>query len=128
VSNQLFSKIGESSVDNLINSTYPPCETTGVMIRGGQGELGRGTVLALSSDDGNMVVLGTEPSKNETLTANCVLTDVVDASDGEAVPAVAYRTGHFNRPALIVADEYEMTRGDEEELRYGGILLSDALA
>ena len=40
---------------------------------------------------------------------------------------MAYRTGHLNRKALIVAEGYTMTAADEEELRKGGILLSDML-
>ena len=74
-----------------------------------------------------MVILGTEPVGAETLTASVILSDPVDATGGVA-PAIAYRTGHFNRPALIVKDGYALTRADEENLRFGGILLSDALA
>lgn len=48
----------------------------------------------------------------------------MDASGEDGVTAVAYRTGHLNRKALIVADGYTMTTADEEELRKGGILLS----
>ena len=40
---------------------------------------------------------------------------------------IAYRTGHFNRNALIVKEGYTMTKADEEELRKGGILLDDAI-
>ena len=127
MNNDLVRKIGDSPVENLINSTVPPALTTGVLIRAGQGVLLRGTVLALSSDDEMMVILGTEPDGGETLTANCILTDPVDASGSENVPAVAYRTGHFNRPVLIVKTGYTLTRADEEDLRHGGILLSDAL-
>lgn len=128
MNNELVRKVGDSPVENLINSTVPPALTTGVLIRAGQGILARGTVLALSSEGDDMVILGTAPTGGELLTANCILTDPVDASGGEAASAVAYRTGHFNRPALIVADGYTLTRADEEDLRSGGILLSDALA
>ena len=128
MNNDLVRHVGESPVENLINSTVPPTLTTGVNIRAGQGQLARGTVLALSSDDDLMVILGTDPEQDEILTANCILADPVDASGSVVVPAVAYRTGHFNRPALIIKSGYTMTRADEEDLRHGGILLSDALA
>ena len=128
MNNELVRKVGDSPVDNLINSTVPPALTTGVHVRAGQGILARGTVLALSSDGEDMVILGTTPNDEELLIANCVLADPVDASGTEASPAIAYRTGHFNRPALIVAEGYVITRTDEEDLRKGGILLSDALA
>ena len=128
MNNELVRQTGNSQTDNLINSTAPPALATGVLIRAGQGLLERGTVLAASSADSEAVILGTAASGGETLTASYVLADAVDASGGCAVAAAAYRTGHFNRPALIVADGYALTRGDEENLRFGGILLSGALA
>ena len=128
MNNDLVRKVGESTVDNLINSVSPPPLTTGVAIRAGQGALLRGTVLALSSEGDDFVVLGTAPEDGETLVASVILADPSDASGDGPVPGIAYRTGHFNRPALIVADGYPMTRADEENLRFGGILLSDALA
>ena len=128
MNNDLVSKVGDSPVDNLVNSTFPPPLTTGVIVRAGQGKLQRGAVLALSSDSGEMVILGTAAAEDETLTASVILADPVDASGSAAVPAIAYRTGHFNRPALIAKTGYAITRADEENLRFGGILLSDALA
>jgi len=64
----------------------------------------------------------------ETLRANCVLADDTQTGEvtGSAVTAVAYRTGHFSRNKLGVADGYTLTAADEEALRGGGILLSDA--
>ena len=128
MNNDLIRPVGESPVDNLVNSTFPPPLTTGVRLRGGQGVLERGTVLSLSSASSDMVALGAGPAGGETLTASCILADPFDTGPaGGTVPAIAYRTGHFNRPALIMAKDYSMTRADEENLRCGGILLSDAL-
>lgn len=45
----------------------------------------------------------------------------------EYVEGVAYRTGHFNRGALIVATGYTLSNEDEQKLRKCGILLSTAL-
>lgn len=119
MSKNLVNKVNETEQDNLIAKLFPPAETCGVTIPAGAGVLERGTVLALV--DGAYAVLDTA----NTGKANCVLTDDVDASGGEPVTAVAYRTGHFNRKALIVAEGYTMTKADEEELRKCGILLSD---
>jgi len=127
MNNELVRKIGDSPVDNLINSTFPPPQSTGVTLRAGQGVLKRGTVLALSSA-GDAVILGTTAGTDETLKASMILADPFDTSGSKAVPGIAYRLGHFNRPALIVKDGYALTRTDEENLRFGGILLSDALA
>lgn len=121
----LVNHVGAFTPDNLINSFQPPALTFGVKIRAGQGELARGSVLGLSSA-GDYVILGTAAGSGETIAANCILTDPVDTSGADPTSAVAYRTGHMNRNALIVADGYTFSAADEEELRKGGILLSDA--
>ena len=118
---ELCRKVGEVGQDNLIAKLFPPAETFGIKVAGGEGVLKRGTVMALSGTD--YVVLDAEATGK----ANCVLSDPVDVSGESPVTAVAYRTGHLNRKALIVAEGYTMTAADEEELRKGGILLSDML-
>ena len=121
MSKNLSNKVGEIGQDNLTAKLFPPAETFGVTIPDGAGVVKRGTVLAFV--DGAYAVL----AAGNTGKANCVLADDVDATEGEAI-GVAYRTGHFNRKALIVADGYTLTAADEEELRKGGILLSDMMA
>lgn len=116
---ELVSKVGSAGQDNLIAKLFPPASTFGVTIPSGTGIVKRGTVLALNGS--NYAVL----SATTTGKANCILADDVDASGETAVVGVAYRTGHFNRKALIVANGYTMTAADEEELRKGGILLTD---
>ena len=134
MSKTLCNKVGEIGQDNLIAKLFPPAETFGVKIPAGLGIVKRGTVLALTGD-GTYTVCGNSVSnttgegeeavtESSTPKANCILADDVDASSEEVV-GVAYRTGHFNRKALIVAEGYTMTIEDEEELRKGGILLSD---
>ena len=118
MSKNLCNKVGEIGQDNLIAKLFPTAKTFGVKIPAGAGVLKRGTVLALV-DDAYAIL-----SADNTGKANCVLADDVDATAEEAV-GVAYRTGHLNRKALIVAEGYTMTMTDEEELRKGGILLSD---
>lgn len=118
----LLHKAGQCGQDNLTAKLFPPAETFGVKIPAGTGVLERGTVLALKND-GTYAVLGAET----TGLANCVLADPVDASGETDAVGVAYRTGHFNRKALIVAKDYTMTVKDEEALRKGGILLSDMM-
>ncbi len=116
----LARKIGETGQDNLIAKLYPPVETFGVTIASGQGKLARGSVLT-SGADGYTLLDAAATGK-----ANCVLADPVDATSS-AVTGVAYRTGHLNANALIVAEGYELTAADREELRKGGILLSEML-
>ena len=118
---RLDENLGSVGYDNLINGTNPAAEVFSVEVAGGQGVLERGTLLA--SADGGMVKI----SAATTGKANAVLADPVDTGDGDAVVAIAYRTGHFNANNLIVADGYKITAADKEALREAGILISDAV-
>lgn len=135
---ELMNKVGEIGQDNLIAGAFPPAEFTGVTIRALTKEtiLVRGTVLAKSSIDGKVVILGTEaaPAKEasggnpavpaETLTAAYILSD--DTLVGtEDVGTVAYRAGNFNAKALTMAGEYELTEADRDDLRKYRIALND---
>ena len=111
-------KVGEIAQDNLIAGVYPRAGVTGIKIAAGQGKLVRGTVLA-SSDDG-CVVLNTATTGK----AAYILTDDVDATEA-AVGATGYCTGNFNTAALAVAEGYELTAADRDELRKYGIVLND---
>lgn len=122
MSRELVRNVGSIGQDNLTAKLFPPAETFGVRIAAGQGELARGTVLVLGADE-TYTMLGPDTSGK----ANCILADPVDASGEEAATAVAYRTGHFNSRALIMAEGYTLTAADREELRKGGILLSEML-
>lgn len=115
--------IGSVGYDNLINGLYPPAEVYHVQLAAGQGVLERGTLLATA--EGGMAKVSAAPSG--TATPYAVLAEAVDTGDGEAVTGIAYRTGHFNANALIVADSYEITAADKEMLRAFGILISDAV-
>ncbi len=134
MSKKLNETIGSVDFDGLIVSNEPVADVFNVTIRKGAAAqtLKRGTVLALSASgtaaDGAVAILGTAAASDEVLTANCVLADDVEVGTDANVNAIAYRTGHFARNKLIVKDGYTMTASDEEELRKGGILLSDALA
>lgn len=116
---RLDENLGAVGYDNLIHGLTPPAEVFHVQLAAGQGVLKRGTLLATA--DGGMKKI----SSATTGKANAVLADDVDT--GDTVVAVAYRTGHFNANALIVADGYEITAADKEALRTVGILLSDAV-
>lgn len=133
---KLNENVGSVEYDELINSAEPKADVFNVIFRAPsvETELKRGTVLALSDADNKVVVLGTTPNKfgegstekTENLTANCILSDDVTVGTKDCT-VVAYRTGHFNRNKLIVADGYTLAHSDEEELRKVGILLDTAL-
>lgn len=120
--------LGSMEWDNLINSSDFPIITGLRTIAPGQGELKRGTALALSggtAGTGKLVVLGTAAAENETLTPCCILCDGVDAT-GE-VKAQVYLSGHFNRNALLTKDGGAITDEQAEELRKGGIYLDNMM-
>lgn len=114
--------IGSVGYDNLINGLTPGAEVFSVQLAANQGVLERGTLLATA--DGGMVMI----SADTTGKANAVLAEAVDTGAGEAVEAIAYRTGHFNTNSLIVDEGYDITAADKEALRVAGILISDAVA
>lgn len=131
-------RVGGIDQDNLIAGIYPPADVTGVTLRALEEEtvLARGTVLALSSIDGKLVILGTEAAEAQTasgenpavpaevLTAAYILCDDMTVGTKD-VSAVAYRTGNFNSKALITAEDYTLTGADRDALRKYGIVLND---
>lgn len=141
---RLDETVGSVGFENLFNGTYPPAEVFSVQVAAGQGVLKRGSLLA-SSDNGMKLIGNDTTGKANAVLAETVdtgeLMDGLDESDGsdgseetsgtvevgEAVEAIAYRTGHFNTNALIVSEGYEITDADKEALRIAGILTSDAV-
>lgn len=129
MSKRLDENLGSVGYDGLIVANEPVADVLAVTIRkeAAAATYKRGTVLALSSGDGNLVILGSTATTNETLTANCILAEDVEVGTTADVTVLAYRTGHFARNKLAVASGYTLKATDEEELRKAGILLSDAI-
>ena len=112
----LTETIANIEYDNLIYSSDVDLITSGVVVASGQGELTRGTCLAVNSDN-QMVILGTDGAE-----ADCILCDDIDATDAD-VNTTAYVSGHFNEDALIVLDGYTITDSDKAVLRTKNILI-----
>lgn len=123
MSKRLDETLGYVGPDNLIADMYPPADIFTVNVKTGQGTLKRGSLLALADSGMELIATAT------TGKANAVLAEPVDTGEttGNTVPAIAYRTGHFNANVLIVAEGYTITAADKEALRTAGILLSDAV-
>lgn len=120
--------LGAMKYDNLINSSAVTLITAMRTIAAGQGKLKRGTALALSGGTGGkgtLKILGSAAGTDETLAANCILCDNVDATN--EVNAEVYLTGHFNKNALIVKDGYAIKNTDVEDFRKGGIFLDNMM-
>lgn len=130
MSKRLDENLGSVGYDGLIVANEPVADVLTVTIRKEATTAAtykRGTVLALPAGDGNLVILGSTATTNETLTANCILAEDVEVGTTADVTVLAYRTGHFARNKLAVASGYTLKATDEEELRKAGILLSDAI-
>lgn len=113
--------VGEWQPEMLVIDTKRPAEVVHVTIATGQGAMKRGTVLAADAA-GKCSILGTEGST----AAYILAVDSEDATESEVV-AQAYRSGDFNKGALLVKEEYTMTEADITALRNGGIYLGNVM-
>lgn len=134
MNNQLLRKVGSIGQDNLIAKLTPTAETLGVKIAklkaGSEATtIERGTVLYADSD-GKYSVFGSaevETGKTDNSVPSAILADPVVVGADSDVTGVAYRSGNFNRKALITANDRELTNDDEDALRKYNIILTDML-
>lgn len=119
---RLDETLGAMGYDNLFVENVPEADVVAVKLTVA-GVVKRGTVISGTPGGEDFAALAAAANATKAL---YVLADDVDTSVD--VVGIAYRTGHFNRGALIVGSSYTLTAADEEVLRGKGILLSDALA
>lgn len=140
---ELVRNIGSVDQDNLIARLTPAAETFGVVIRRTEAEtvIKRGTLLGKSSADGKLAVYGTAAdteseadteekdtnTETEEITPFCILADDVTVDNTADAVGVAYRSGNFNRSAIITAEGYSLTDKDEDELRKFDIIFTDTI-
>lgn len=118
---ELLKKLGTVTADNLVAGTDPALRIGSGLLRKNTGELKRGTVLAKSSKDHTLVILGTEAVSEETLEPYGILTDDISVPTEEDVHMTIYIGGKFNSNKIIVKDKYTMTEADKDTLRKYGI-------
>ena len=125
---ELGTKLGEMEYDNLLIGTIPPVQTAGGTIRklGAAATIKRGTILAKSSTDNKLVVLGSTAASGETLTADRILCDDVEAGTSADVTVPVYTGGCFNSNKVTVAENYTITEADKDNLRVRDIVLKAA--
>ena len=117
---QLTRIIAQVEYDGLLDAAYSN-HTVGVTIAAGQGELKRGTVLAINAD--NKAVKASGASGTE---CRYILRKDVNAAEADTV-AYAYDEGRFIKSRLIVGDGYTLTAKDIDTLRTHNICLADEL-
>lgn len=121
---RLDESLGTVGFDTLFVENIPEADVVAVKLAASQGVLPRGTLISGTPGGSDFAALA---AAAEGAKALFVLADDVDTGTDGAVVGIAYRTGYFNRAAVKVKEEYNLTAADEEVLRSKGILLSDAL-
>ena len=126
----LNAKVGEMEYDGLVVDLVPEVEVRGGTIRklAAATTLKRGTILAKSSKDNTLVVLGTEATDGETLTPDCILCDDTVVGTDADVSASVYTAGCFNTNRVHVADGYTISATDLDALRKYSIVFKAAFA
>lgn len=128
-----MAKIGELHYDGLITDLTPKTEVRGKTVRKREteGTLLRGTLLAMSSGeggDGKLVILGSTPAENETLTPDCILCDDLTVGTEEDVAAAVYTAGCFDPTRITFESGYNLTAADYDTLRKYGIVFKEPAA
>ncbi len=121
----LSNDLGNVELDQLVNGLVPPATTAARTIRRLETEttIKRGTIMAKSSEDDMLVILGSEAGSGETLTPDCIIAADVIVGTDEDLNVAAYVSGCFNTDKVIVADEYTITAADLDALRVRNIVL-----
>ena len=125
----LNAKVGEMEYDGLVVDLVPEVEVRGGTIRklAKETTLKRGTILAKSSKDITLVVLGTA-ADGETLTPDCILCDDTVVGTDADVSVSVYTAGCFNTNRVHVADGYTISAADFDALRKYSIVFKAAFA
>lgn len=118
-----YENLGACTADNLIAGNNIPLHTASATIAAAEGNLVRGTVLAVGSDRKLKQLSSTSSGASEVPYG--ILCDDVDATS-EAVAEV-YVSGQFNANALVTKSEYKMTAADIKALCDGGIYIENAM-
>ena len=126
----LNAKVGEMEYDGLVVDLVPEVEVRGGTIRklAKETTLKRGPILAKSSKDNTLVVLGTEATDGETLTPDCILCDDTVVGTDADVSVSVYTAGCFNTNRVHVADGYTISATDFDALRKYSIVFKAAFA
>ncbi len=126
---ELSKKLGEMTYDGLFTDLTPKAQVRGGTIRKaaeGTIELKRGTILAKSSTDNKLVVLGSSAAESETLTPDCILCDDITIDSAVDEDVAVYTAGCFDPNKVVVASGYTITEGDMDNLRMRGIVFKAA--
>ncbi len=125
--------LGKTEYDGLITGNIPTLMVGAAVIRklaeGAEAvTYTRGTILAKSSTDAKLVILGTEAAEGEELEPYCILCDDTILTADDDVTTTAYMSGCFNQEKTAVNSGYILTEKDLDTLRKYGIVFKNAAA
>lgn len=92
--------------ENLIAGVVPPCEIKSVQLAASQGQLKRGSLIAIDATGSGTFAANLTSAKGAG-----ILTDDVDAT--QATPAQIYCKGNFNEDKVILSTGKAPTAGDK---------------
>lgn len=110
---------GSVNYDNLVIRAG---EVGSIQLAAGQGTLSRGSVI----DAEGKLLAGAASEDAEAPVAKYILCDDTETDDDDTVTGIIYKTGVFIRNSLIVAQGYELSDVNAEQLRDVGIIVEDA--
>ena len=118
---ELSKKIGDMEFDGLVTDLTPHIQVSGGVIAKGAAltTYKRGTVLGMSEG-------GTLSIYDGTGTPNCILCDDTDVGTEEDANVAVYISGCFDPNKVTLADSYELTANDIDQLRMRGIIFKAA--
>lgn len=124
---RLDENLGYTGYDNLIVELDPPVRVMRVDLAAGMGVVKRGTVLGGPHPAGGWFMLNIDTQH----LGQYVLAEDVDTGTGGigtgTVSGLAYCSGHFNRSALIIADNLTLDETAIAKLAENNIFVSDAV-
>lgn len=131
---ELRQKLGSMEYDGLITGLNPPTRVDGGTIAklSAAAVYKRGTLLAKSSKDGLLHILGEAPpaaaegQTADTYTPDCILCDDTEVGTAEDVPVDVYVAGCFDPEKVTVGDGYTITQADKDKLRTYSIVFKAA--
>ena len=140
----LINKPYKMEPDNLIMDINRTMDATLISMTSPQAELKRGTLLGITQDYDYVVYGGTDSQAASSVDKNSsedktspeavlqstrvtpcyIVSDTIDLTkETEKVEVGVYTAGTFRKSAVIVAEDYELTEADLQELRKLGIIL-----
>lgn len=123
----MYRQIGEFKPDSLIVSGDFPILTEGIGLKAGYGVLKRGSLIMKGSDKAGYIA-GTKVTVTEgegesakesdmVMAVFGILTDDFDTGnekDADNIPSTVYQSGEFNRDAVIISGETEVSSYEDD--------------